>query len=122
MALRNAFEAIATEATLEQVRDRLPTSGSASEETLAALAALSDEVKSLNETMLILLQAILEKMPRVTGNDQVAVSIEAGSVGIATNQTLATVGTLNAIGGRYVPGDNVSSAGLTSIYNNLVIT
>lgn len=74
------------------------------------------------------LAAILEKMPRVTGNDQAAVSIESGSVGISSGQTLATVTTVgtvtntNQLGGQYAAGNNLMMSGTAHIYNNIVVS
>lgn len=96
--------------------------GAATDATLAALAAVQDELKTLNDTMLVMLSAILEKLPRVTGNDQAAVSIEAGSVGISANQTLAALNTINNVGGKYASGDNVSLAGCAHLYNQIIVS
>jgi hypothetical protein len=78
-------------------------------------------MQTLTDTLLAYLVAVLDKMPRVTGNDQVAVSIESGSVGISSNQTLATLGTINAVGGRWPSGDNMNNAGVMHIYNNILV-
>ena len=72
-----------------------------------------------------LLNAILEKLPRVTGTDQAAVSIESGSVGLTAGQTLATLTTLSnmlAIGGNFVAGHNVNLAGTQHIYGNIIVS
>lgn len=71
---------------------------------------------------IMLLAAILEKMPRVTGNDQAAVAIESGSVGIAASQTLAALGTINQVGGKHVHGDNMNLAGTIHIYQNIIVS
>lgn len=91
----------------------------------AATDAVLDQLRILNDTMLYFASAMLEKLPRVTGSDQVAVSIEAGSVGLTTNQTLATVttlGAINTIGGKHASGDNLNLAGVQHIYNNIVVS
>ncbi len=83
----------------------------------ATVLALND----LNDTMLYMLGAILEKMPRVTGNDQMAISIETGSVGITGNQTL---GNMTNLGGRYATNaaDGMAMAGTSHIYSNITVS
>lgn len=95
--------------------------------TGAATDGLQTEIRNLNDTLLILLSAILEKMPRVTGNDQMAVSIESGGVGINSNQTLATLTNLTnlqQVGGQ--DGTTIARAqimsGATYIYDNIKVT
>lgn len=83
------------------------------------------QLKSVADSLMFIAAAMLEKLPRVTGNDQMAVSIESGSVGIATNQTLTTLttlGTINGVGSKYVSGDNLALAGVQHIYSNIVVT
>lgn len=72
----------------------------------------------------LLLAAMLERMPRVTGNDQCAVSIEAGSVGIAAGQTLATVTNMAQMGGRpaLMAADALNNAGSVYLYNNITVS
>lgn len=97
--------------------------GAAQDVTVVALQAL-------NDTMLYMLAAILEKMPRVTGNDQAAVSIEAGAVGIFAGQTLATVTTVGTvsnmtnIGGKQVAQlpDAISQLGALHLYRNIIVS
>lgn len=86
--------------------------GAATDSTLQALQAL-------NDTMLYMLGAILEKMPRVTGNDQAAVSIETGSV-----TTVGTVSNMTNIGGRHTANvaDAMTMAGTSHIYNNITVS
>lgn len=100
--------------------------GAAKEATLAeALGVMS-----------FLLAAILEKMPRVNGNDQAAVSIEAGSVGLSAGQTLATVTNLTTVatvttlsnitnvGGKpaAVMPDAISQLGALHLYQNIIVS
>ena len=66
----------------------------------------------------LLLAAIAEKLPRVTGNDQAAVSVE-GTVTVASVQR---VGDINATGGKFVTGDNLNMAGTQHIYNNIIVS
>ena len=78
-------------------------------------------------TVVVLLAAMLEKMPRVTGNDQAAVNVEAGSVAVSsgTISTVTTVTTLanqRAQGGQFISGDNTMLAGTRHIYSNIVVS
>ena len=84
-------------------------------------------LQDLNDTMLYMLGAILEKMPRVTGNDQAAVSIEAGAVSFNSNQTVGTVttvGNIGSIGSRHTANvaDAMTMAGTAHIYNNITVS
>lgn len=100
----------------------LPTGASTEATTLELLGAIS-----------YLLSAILEKLPRVNGNDQAAISIEAGSVGLASGQTLATVTNLTTvatlsnitnIGARpaaTIP-DAISQLGALHLYQNIIVS
>lgn len=73
-----------------------------------------------------LLAAILEKMPRVNGNDQCAVSVEAGSVGLAANTDMRNItGYVNdqrLAGGTFISGANMMLAGAGHLYNNIVVS
>lgn len=97
--------------------------GAAQDATVVALQAL-------NDTMLYMLAAILEKMPRVTGNDQAAISIEAGSVGVSSLPTLAAVTTLSTlsnitnVGGKHVSQlpDAISQLGALHLYRNIIVS
>jgi hypothetical protein len=102
----------------------LPT-GAATDAALVALQAIQSQIGDLSEAMLIVAAAMLERMPRVTSNDQMAVSIEVGAVGITAAQTLATVTNLaniQQLGLRPLHGETLMNAGLTTIYDNLVRT
>lgn len=155
MALVNMFGAVALDTTLQDVKTALTTlnatlttqpltntqlraspvlvtasalplpTGAGTEATLQAILSLHTEIKQLTDIVAILAASILEKMPRVTANDQAAVSIEAGSVGISSNQTLATVttvGNINTVGAKYVSPDNLNFAGAMHIYNNISVS
>lgn len=96
--------------------------GAAQDATLQALA-------TLNDTMLVLLSAILEKMPRVTGNDQVAASIETiPAISIAANQDLRNItgalANVTSIGGKpaSTTADALAMAGTGHIYNNITVS
>ena len=76
--------------------------------------------QELLSSAVLLLAAIAEKLPRVTGNDQAAVSVEGiVTVALASNQTL---GNINATGGKFVTGDNLNMAGTQHIYNNIIVS
>lgn len=94
----------------------LPT-GAATDATILAVQSLQQEIKDLNENLLYILAAIFEKMPRVTGNDQAAVSIEAGSLPI-----VGTVSNLQTMGAKYINGDNLNMSGLQQLYSNIVVS
>lgn len=88
---------------------------------------LESTQEKLLGTMAFLLSAMLEKMPRVTGNDQAAVSVEAGSVTVSSG-TIATVTTVNtvadqrALGGQFISGANAMLAGTQHIYSNILVS
>lgn len=111
MTLQNAFGDLALDATSQQIKE------------------LQESINILNDTMLVLLSAILEKMPRVTGNDQAAVSIESGSVSISsgTVTTVTTCGTVTnqaQVGGQEaltVARSQIMS-GTQHIYSNIVVS
>lgn len=82
--------------------------------------------QELLSSAVLLLAAIAEKLPRVTGNDQAAVSVEGTvTVALAANQTLSNInalGNINATGGKFVTGDNLNMAGTQHIYNNIIVS
>lgn len=103
------------------------------------LGGLSQEATSLEmlSNITLLLAAMLEKMPRVTGNDQCAVSVEGTPiVGISGAQTLATVTTVGTvttlgtmtnvtnIGGKpaSTSADAISMSGTQHIYSNIIVS
>ncbi len=91
--------------------------------TDANTQAILQAIGTLNDTMLTVLAAILEKMPRVTGNDQAAVSVEGtATVALATNQTLTTLTNANQVGSKYTSGDNLNLAGVQHLYNNIIVS
>jgi len=105
----------------------------AQEATQVELKNLQNEISTLNETMGLLLSAILEKMPRVTGNDQMAVSIEAGFTGLTSAQTLTAVTTVTTVGTvtnqTQIGGQEAITAaksqimaGAQHIYNNIEVS
>lgn len=89
-----------------------------------SILAMQTEIKDLNDTLLVLLSSILEKMPRVTGNDQAAVTIEGGTLGtLTTLTTCATLTNQTQIGGQEAL--SVAKAqmmqGTSHIYNNITV-
>ena len=93
-------------------------SGAATEATITSSDQLLDE-------LVFILQSILEKMPRVTGNDQAAVSVEAGSLStVSTVTTCGTLTTVSQIGTRsaMTAADAMIMQGTSHIYNNLVVS
>jgi hypothetical protein len=100
-------------------------SGIATEATLV-------EVKNLADAMLYFATAVLDKLPRLDNADRAAVVVESG-VAVTSLPTLATVTTVatttnltnlnNFSGGNTnaIPY-NLSDAGLTRIYNGIVVT
>jgi hypothetical protein len=93
--------------------------GAAQDTTLQAM-------RDLNDTMLYMLSAILEKMPRVTGNDQAVVSIEAGNVGITGTPTVnvTTLSNITSIGGKQAAQmpDAISQLGALHLYQNITVS
>jgi hypothetical protein len=98
------------------------------------LAGLNEEATQLEllSNITVLLSAMLEKMPRVTGNDQCAVSVEGtATVAFAPNQvihsitgTLAALTSLNQLGGRATlpVADAQVMTGTSHIYNNITVS
>lgn len=79
---------------------------------------------TLNDIAAILGQ-LAAMLPRLTATKQIPISIEAGSVGLASNQTLTTVTTvsnLSTIGSQYVNWATLQGAGLAHIYNQIEVT
>jgi hypothetical protein len=111
MALRNAFENLATDATLVQLKDIAQAINTAAGGIRVAAEALNAKTASVNtgavagtvtavidqdsvDSLTYMLQAILEKMPSLTNRDLVRASIEDGS--------------MNAISGPYFGVNNMS--------------
>ena len=106
------------------------------------LGGLSQEatLQDLLGTTCLLLAAILDKLPRTTGNDQAAVSVEGtATVAIAGGQTLGTVTTVGTVttlttvgtvtnaaqlGGRpaQAAADSLSNAGVLHIYDRITLS
>lgn len=94
------------------------------------LGGISQEatLQELLGTTVVLLAAILEKLPRTTGNDQAAVSVEGtATVALASNQTLTTVGTVtNAtqLGGKpaLATADSISQVGALHLYDKITVS
>jgi hypothetical protein len=89
----------------------------ANETTAQSIAALAEAVADLTAML-------YQQTPRITATRQAAVSIEAGSVGISANQdirTVTTVTNLTNAGGLVVNAPANNMAGLTHIYDRIVI-
>lgn len=93
-----------------------------SEANSDAIMELSDQIKILNDTMLYYMSAVLEKMPRVTGNDQAAVVAEGGTISAVT--TCGTVTTVTQIGTRaaMTTADAMIMQGTSHLYNNILVS
>ena len=81
------------------------------------------------QTLLYLLTAILEKMPRVDNADRLVItSVEAGSqavtVSSGTVTTVTTVGNQTNLGGRDATNipQAVANMGTAHIYNNIIVS
>lgn len=92
-----------------------------------AFADLATE--DTTQTLLYLLTAILEKMPRVDNADRLVItSVEAGSqavtVSSGTVTTVTTVGNQTSLGGRDVTNIPyaVANMGTAHIYNNIIVS
>lgn len=118
----------AAAAVMAEVRDRLPAAPHDQPLTDAQLraAALALPVGAGTENTLDaianLLALIADLLPRITSTRQVAVSIEAGSVGLAASQTLAVLSDMQRVGGQYVNGHALNSAGLALLYREIEVT
>lgn len=100
----------------------------------SVLAGLNEEATQLEllGNITALLAAMLERMPRVTGNDQVAASIETiPAISFAANQSiqnitgsLATLTNLVQLGGKpaLTASDAITMTGVAHIYNNITVS
>ena len=91
------------------------------------LAGINQEVTQIEllSNVTFLLAAMLERMPRVTGNDQVATSIEViPQITFAANQDIRNITGLTNIGGKSAAGtvDALNMAGTVNIYNNIIVS
>lgn len=124
MTLKNAFGDLALDSSLQELNNTLESP--AQEPTLEAIRILQQDFNTLTDTILYLTNVIAERLPRVTGNDQMACSVEGtATVAIAASQTLATLttlGTINAVGSKFASGDNMNLAGASHIYNNIIVS
>ena len=91
------------------------------------LAGINQEVTQIEllSNVTFLLAAMLERMPRVTGNDQVATSIEViPQITFAANQDIRNITGLTNIGGKpaVISVDALNMAGTVNIYNNIIVS
>lgn len=89
-----------------------------------AFADLATE--DTTQTLLYLLTAILEKMPRVDNADRLVItSVEAGSQAVTVSSgTVTTVGNQTNLGGRDATNipQAVANMGTAHIYNNIIVS
>lgn len=89
------------------------------------LAGISQEAtqQELVGTAVLLLSAILEKLPRVDAADRLLVSHAESNptVSIAANQSLANVQQVGARDATHVPA-SIALAGATYIYDNIKVS
>ncbi len=78
------------------------------------------------QTLLYLLTAILEKMPRVDNADRLVItSVEAGSQAVTVSSgTVTTVGNQTNLGGRDATNipQAIANMGTAHIYNNIIVS
>lgn len=123
MTLKNAFGDLALDSSVQEVKDTLGSPGQ--EATLEAIRELQSDIKTLADTMLILVSALLEKAPRLSGSDQMAVLVESGSIGtVTTVTTCATLTNLSQVGGRSAQtlADAQIMNGTSHIYSNIMVS
>lgn len=96
--------------------------GASTDATAQAIQSLSDQIKIMTDTMLYYMTAVLEKMPRVTGNDQAAIVAEGGTLSTVT--TCGTVTTISQIGTRaaMTTADAQIMQGTSHLYNNILVS
>lgn len=95
------------------------------EDDMSATEGTQNDIKVLTDTLVSVLSAMLEKMPRVTSTDQMAVSIEGTpTMNINSNQTLATLTNVAQIGGKDALTTAISQvmSGTRHIYSNITVT
>ena len=88
-----------------------------------AFADLATE--DTTQTLLYLLTAILEKMPRVDNADRLVItSVEAGSHAVTVSSGTVTVGNQTNLGGRDAANipQAVANMGTAHIYNNIIVS
>lgn len=75
------------------------------------------QLKAVADSLLFVAAAMLEKLPRVTGSDQMACSIE----GRPTVYLEGSLDAVNKVGGRWASGDNLNQSGVAYIYNQITV-
>lgn len=91
----------------------------------ATLNDVLTSINTLNDTMVYVLSAIFEKMPRVTANDQAAIALETGTLStVTTVTTVGTVSNQSAIGGQeaLTAARAQMMQGASHIYNNINVS
>jgi len=104
--------------------------GIASEETLLTVQAvmesqkkIQESLEELNQTLVLLVNEILAQQPRLDVNNRATVNVEACVVhGVTVSSgTVTTLQNLQGGNTAMLPF-NFSDAGLTTIYDNLVVS
>jgi hypothetical protein len=128
---------------VEEVRDRLPASPHSQPLTDAQLRATpvpitgslsmdpdlssarevtQQDVRALIDTVGLLVEAIRNQMPMPDSADRMRVNIETGSVGIASNQTLATVTTVGTLSNQTNVGGYSAAGAAFADFNTPALT
>lgn len=136
MALQNALGDIALDASVQQVKTSVDSvvsaindgvqitgtvplpDGAATQATLEAVRALTEQVNALAETLNIFMSQMLRMMPRKDATGREVVYLEA----MASGLTLTYVSTVNALGGGPANNLSYSLSVPTTIYNNVKVS
>lgn len=136
MTLQNLLGDLALDASVQQVKSAVDgvtsaindgvqitgavplPDGAATQVTLEAVRALSDQIATLSETLNIFVSQILRMMPRKDAGDRSVVYLEA----MATNLTLGTVSSVNTLGGHPTNTLPYSMSIPTTLYNQIEVS
>lgn len=93
-------------------------------DSILAGLALETTQEQLLGSLVLLMAAMLEKMPRVNGNDQLAAAVETGTVAVTGSLTNVTgyLGDVRAAGTKFISGDNLMLSGTQHIYSNITVS
>lgn len=95
-----------------------PLADLAKADDIAALAALSEQVRQLNDTMLYFVTAILDKMPRLDQQDRVAVTLETALPSVAH---VNNINSFNGGNANFIPYQ-ISNVGALHLYDNVKVS
>lgn len=100
----------------------------------ATLATIQNSLNTLNETIVVLLSVMIEKMPRIQANDRLLVDLAETSLGsvssISTLSNVTNLANLQSIGSSTfnvtkaadgIP-THLSNAGAMHLYNNIIVS